>query len=636
MKILHFAKDEKFILLQQDLYEEAFPGSNAWRIQGEKGKPFKYRISQNNTKRVSNSYFYSRKLRKESEDYDLLVVHAMIPIFAAGVKTVRPGICVLWIGWGVDYYHLLENQLGGLLLEKTEQIQQRVSKSRRRFKNLNKQIIIEGLKRRVLSIHEYIGLFKGVSLESVAERIDVYRVSEAEVELLKKSLPQLRADFCVHHYFTTEDVYAKGPKEMQGPNVLLGNSAAPTNNHIEAFDLLHKVLPKEYKILVPLGTGDQCYAEEICKIGSNLFSDSFKPIRNWLPIEEYNQRIRQCGYVLMNHRRQQAFGNINAALYKGAKVFLRPENPLYKFYFSMGIQVFSVEEFKEHGVHALQPLDNKIREKNTSIIGEYMSRNNAVKHIRDLEQFVIKKRKQYSSDVESIKTKKKRPSEKHPNRQAHNWLAYNIGDRFLQKYIRLYKGTIFDFGCGEAPYKDFFLKYADQYIGIDWADSFHYTKADIIADLNKILPTKSAVADTVTSISLIEHLCEPQTMLNEAFRILKSGGYLILQVPWQWLTHEEPYDYFRYTPYGLKYVFTKAGFVDVYVEPSSGFFSMFILKFNYFTVRYIKGPKLIRWIIKAVFIPIWFIGQLLAPFLDKFDRNWSYETIGYYITARKP
>lgn len=229
-----------------------------------------------------------------------------------------------------------------------------------------------------------------------------------------------------------------------------------------------------------------------------------------------------------------------------------------------------------------------------------------------------------------------RISQQHSNRLAHNWLIYDIGDRFLQKYIPLYKGVLYDLGAGESPFRDFFLRYADRYIAVDWAGSYHNTQADIAADLNEPLPIESEVADTVVSLSVMEHLCEPQMMLNEAFRILKPEGCIVLQVPWQWWIHEAPYDFFRYTPYGLKYLFEKAGFVDVVVEPQSGFFTMWILKMNYFSLRFVRGPKLLRAMIKGCLIPFWFGGQLLAPVLDKLDRNWAAETTGYFVTARKP
>lgn len=227
------------------------------------------------------------------------------------------------------------------------------------------------------------------------------------------------------------------------------------------------------------------------------------------------------------------------------------------------------------------------------------------------------------------------PRIKHPNRKAHNWLVYRIGDSFLKKYIPLYKGSLYDLGCGEAPYKAFFLQHAAFYVGVDWSGSFHNTKADIVADLNEKLPIEDAVADTVISLSVMEHLREPQVMLCEASRILKPGGTMILQVPWQWWVHEAPFDFFRYTPYGLKYLFEKAGFEEIIVEPQSGFFSMWILKANYFTARFVRGPLPMRLLIKALLLPFWFLGQRAAPVLDRLDRNWIAESSGYYVTARK-
>lgn len=226
-------------------------------------------------------------------------------------------------------------------------------------------------------------------------------------------------------------------------------------------------------------------------------------------------------------------------------------------------------------------------------------------------------------------------SQNHPNRKAHNWLAYEIGDRFLQKYSHLYKGVLYDLGCGESPYRGFFLNHAGSYTGVDWAGSLHDTKADVAADLNKPFPISSGVADTVVSLSVLEHLCEPQNMLSEAFRILKPGGHIVLQVPWQWWIHEAPYDFFRYTPYGLKYLFEKAGFTDVAVEPQAGFFTMWVLKMNYFSARFIRGPKPLRWLIRGGLTPIWYLAQKVAPFLDKLDRRWELETSGYFVTAKK-
>lgn len=226
-------------------------------------------------------------------------------------------------------------------------------------------------------------------------------------------------------------------------------------------------------------------------------------------------------------------------------------------------------------------------------------------------------------------------SKKHPNRRPHNWLIYDINDRWLEKHKHMYGSTIYDLGCGESPYKEWFLNFADSYIGVDWSDSFHDLNSDIQTDLNKALPIENEVADTVISISVIEHLHNPQSMLNEAFRILKPEGTFIAQVPWQWGVHEAPFDFYRYTPYALRRILSSAGFVDINIEAQSGCFTMLAMKINYLSSRLLRGPKIIKGIIKLPLYLVWYITQKLAPYLDKLDGNWDLETSTFFITAKK-
>jgi len=223
----------------------------------------------------------------------------------------------------------------------------------------------------------------------------------------------------------------------------------------------------------------------------------------------------------------------------------------------------------------------------------------------------------------------------HVNYLQHNWLIKRICNQLVENNKRYFRGTVYDLGCGERPYEQEILSVADNYIGIDWLDSQHRLKVDIIADINKVLPIDCEVADTVTSFQVMEHLSEPQLFLNEAYRILKKSGNIILTIPFQWGVHEAPYDYYRYTPYGLKYLFTKSGFQSVNIIAYAGFFTMWILKLNYFSTRFIRGPKIIRELIKSILILFWNIGQLLAPLLDKLDRSKELESPGYIVTATK-
>lgn len=227
------------------------------------------------------------------------------------------------------------------------------------------------------------------------------------------------------------------------------------------------------------------------------------------------------------------------------------------------------------------------------------------------------------------------PSQFHSNRRHHNWLIYENYDRFLLALAQHYRGTLYDLGCGEMPYKQFFLQYVEKYVGVDWTESIHNRYADIWANLNEPLPIESSSADTVVALSVLEHLCEPQTMLNEANRILKVGGTLILHVPWQWWIHEAPHDYFRYTPHGLSYMLKKAGFGRLTIHPVGGFFTMLIIKTNYFSMRLISGPCFLRWMLSMILRPFWYFGQMIAPYLDHLDRHWELETTGFFVVANK-
>ena len=226
-------------------------------------------------------------------------------------------------------------------------------------------------------------------------------------------------------------------------------------------------------------------------------------------------------------------------------------------------------------------------------------------------------------------------SQEHSNRKAYNWLLYDIGDKWRDEYSKYYKGDLYDLGCGEAPYKEYFLQYCDNYIGVDWTNTLHNSQADIVSDLNTKLDIDDKVADTIISLSVMEHLCEPQIFVQESYRILKDDGVMILGVPWMWEIHEAPYDYFRYTPYGLKYLFQKAGFQDIHIQPTSGFFTMLFVKINYFSLKFIKGSLIKRKVIRSLLRPFWFVGQKIAPYLDGLHRGWSANTVGFYVIAKK-
>jgi SAM-dependent methyltransferase len=221
------------------------------------------------------------------------------------------------------------------------------------------------------------------------------------------------------------------------------------------------------------------------------------------------------------------------------------------------------------------------------------------------------------------------------NRLSHNWLAKKLINDRVKACLNDLHGTVVDLGCGERPYEHDILSHAAQYIGIDWNNTLHNLRADIAADISKPLPIRDECADNVVAFEVLEHVAEPGVMLAEACRILRPGGGLFLSVPFQWWEHEAPWDFYRYTRHGLKHLLTKAGFIEITVQPTSGFWAMWILKLNYQLARLPRGPRPVRALTRAAFVPFWWLGQVLAPIVDRYWHE-ERETTGYFVTARKP
>lgn len=222
------------------------------------------------------------------------------------------------------------------------------------------------------------------------------------------------------------------------------------------------------------------------------------------------------------------------------------------------------------------------------------------------------------------------------SRISHNWLIKKAVNNKVRARLPYLSGRVIDLGCGVRPFEQDILQHADEYVGVDWGNTLHGLQADIMADLNQPLPIADEAANHVVSFEVLEHLSEPQVMLGETFRILRRGGQVTLSVPFQWWVHEAPWDYYRYTCHGLEYMLRKAGFSDIVVSPTTGFWSMWLLKLNYQTLRLARrGPRPVSFLMRAMLIPFWWLNQHFAQTIDKFWPAES-ETAGYFVTATKP
>lgn len=151
-------------------------------------------------------------------------------------------------------------------------------------------------------------------------------------------------------------------------------------------------------------------------------------------------------------------------------------------------------------------------------------------------------------------------------------LVADLIGRFYDSVLKKYaKGNLLDLGCGNVPLYDAYNSFVIDNICVDWGNSFHRNEfLDMKADLNKTLEISDNRFDTIVLSDVLEHIKEPKLLWNEMYRILKNNGVLIMNVPFFYWLHEEPYDYYRYTKYSLRVMAEESGFEVVEIKPLGG------------------------------------------------------------------
>ena len=131
-------------------------------------------------------------------------------------------------------------------------------------------------------------------------------------------------------------------------------------------------------------------------------------------------------------------------------------------------------------------------------------------------------------------------------------------------------GKLIDIGCGDMPFRSLIERYISQYDSIDIERRVSDVK--YIGDVQKMNMIDNESYDSALCLEVLEHVKNPVKAISEIHRVLKKGGKLVCSVPHLSRLHEEPNDYYRYTKYGLMYLFQSSGFNVIYIEPRGGIF----------------------------------------------------------------
>lgn len=81
-------------------------------------------------------------------------------------------------------------------------------------------------------------------------------------------------------------------------------------------------------------------------------------------------------------------------------------------------------------------------------------------------------------------------------------------------------------------------------------DIIAYKNVQIIANVSQ-LPFKNNSIDAIINIVILEHVPEPEKIVDEMYRVMKNNGVIYTHIPFMQGYHASPYDYKRWTLSGI-------------------------------------------------------------------------------------
>lgn len=264
---------------------------------------------------------------------EVAVFHNTTTTIARFLATAPSSVLRVWSGWGGDYYGTAISSDAGLLGPAT------------------RHLVHSELRPTFWAGRAIHALRFGPQLRAAARAADVFSAPiPGDQAVFRRRFPQFQGVYSQLNYASVEDSISIGERRSLGADLLVGNSAAPTNNHLEVLQLLALQDLDGRRVLVPLSYGNQGYAQSVIREGRRLLGDSFVPITRMMPLSEYNELLWECGVVLTGAQRQAGLGNILRAVWQGAHLVLDRHNPVVDYLRDGGVPVTLLDDIPVSGL----------------------------------------------------------------------------------------------------------------------------------------------------------------------------------------------------------------------------------------------------------------------------------------------
>lgn len=340
-KVLHICRAEKFIPPFVDLVQANFdPELHEFVIFGDHnkfstaGRSGVHRVGKGLVEKTAAK----ARLVVQMQRADRIILHGLFTRAVTHMLFLMPWLLnkTYWVIWGNDLYG------------------KREADSQPGRKNISRRFVIKHLGHLVSHVPGDIELARqwygagGMSHHCLMYTSNVF--SESEVVEQKTGFVEIQ----------------------------VGNSADPSNNHLEVFEKLAALRADNFRVLVPLSYGDQHYARRVIDEGKKRFGERFVPLIDFLPPDQYQAFLATIDIAIFNHNRQQGLGNLISLLGMGKKVYLRRDISTANVLDSLKIEWFDVENID---LSRMPELSGK---SNARLIRHVYSKPNLIAQLDDL------------------------------------------------------------------------------------------------------------------------------------------------------------------------------------------------------------------------------------------------------------
>ena len=285
--------------------------------------------------KYSDVKYVSRKDALDVIDrFDVVVIHSLPAIPIEIVSKIRRGIKVVWFAWGYDLYEkpydIIRVDLLGPETKKHTKYD--------RFRcNTNWWILRN---KAIVATH----------LKGCLSRIDYFSgVFPYEIDMVKSAHPEFRA-LPLDFYYGAKNFFVPEMPESKiihgKRDVIIGNSANPTNNHLDVLKSISSIYhDADSKLVIPLsygGTSD--YVSKVERAAEKIAPDRVISLKTYLPLNNYLSLISNCRTAVFAHERQQASDNIFLQMIYGARVYMSETSAAYHYLKGIGLKVYSLQQ----------------------------------------------------------------------------------------------------------------------------------------------------------------------------------------------------------------------------------------------------------------------------------------------------